>query len=170
MTTSTRAILAFVGAVVIGGFIWGAYQYPVAPTATGSPAGTTFNTAKIAAVTYAPATSAASSTSLYNGDASSRYITDNVIDCNGVNGQGVTIQAATTTVANQGLQGNTNYAMNTFGTTTTTSTNFMVSSSTVTTFYGTAAIWPSLTYLTFIATSSAFNQGSCTVGVHYLAS
>lgn len=171
-----KHIVAAVLAVVVGVAIVGAYLYPgstnttIEQTIAGSPVGTNFANAKVAATNYTPSSSAASSTSILNTDASTRYVTDNFVDCNGVNGQGITIQAATTTVSSQGLQANTNLAMNTFGTTTTTATNFYTASSTAPNPAGVGLLWPSNTYLTFVATSSAFNSGVCTVGVHYLAS
>lgn len=169
MTLQAKSVLALVGAVIIGLAIWGGYQYPRMAT-VGSPAGATFGTAKIAAINFTPSTAAASSTSILNTDTSTRYVTDNFVDCNGTNGQGLTIQAATTSVSSQGLQGNSNLVANTFGTTSTTATNFFVGSTTPPAIPGVGLLWPSNTYLTFISTSSAINTGICTVGVHYIGS
>lgn len=75
MTNSTKAILALVAAVVIGGFIWGGYSYPTAiqQTVVGSPAGSSFSTSKVAEVTVPVSTSTWYTS--YNSDASDRTIT-----------------------------------------------------------------------------------------------
>lgn len=154
--------------LVLGVAIVGGYYFPKVQLSVGSPAGTTFNTAKIAAVSYTPSTSAASSTSILNTDTSTRIITGGFSSCNGTNGQGFTLTVATTSVASQGLQGNANYAENIVATTTTTSTNFYVGSTTEGVITNTSRLWPSGTYLSFVA--SAVNAGTCTVGVNYLGS
>lgn len=168
MTNLGKIVVSVALALVIGVAIYGAYQYPKAQVVAGSPAGSTFNTEKIASVEYAPATSAASSTSILNTDASTRIVSSSFSSCNGTNGQGFTLTAATTSVANQGLQGNTNYAANIVGTTTVTSTNFYVASSTEGAITYTSRLWPSGTYMTFVA--SAINTGNCLVGINYKAS
>lgn len=177
MTPSTKNIVAFVAAVVIAGFIWGAYQYPKSVSQTiyqGSPSGTVFNTAKVAAANIAPSVIAASSTSILNSEASTRYVMDSFLTCNGTNGQGNSLQVATTSVVGLGLQGNTNYVANIFGTTTLSSTYYYAASSTEPTPTYTGRLWPTGTYLTFIYGSSTTgffaNNGTCTVGVHYLSS
>lgn len=135
---------------------------------TASPVGSTFNTAKIAAINFTPSTSAASSTSILNTDSNSRFIVSNFVSCGGTNGQGFTATAATTTTSSNGLQGNTNYAANTVATTSVSSTYMYTASSTEGVIQYTSRIWPSGTYLTFVA--SAVNSGVCTVGVNYLPS
>lgn len=169
MATITKSVIALVLAVVIGGAIWGAYQYPKAQMVLGSPTGAMFGDGKVAATNYSPATSAASTTSMLNTDGSTRYITDEFASCSGVNGQGSTFTAATTTVAGStGLQGNINFILNAAATTTTSSTFEYVASSTEGVLTYTSRLWPANTNLTFL--SSATNAGLCTVGVHYLAS
>lgn len=135
---------------------------------SGSPAGSTFNTAKVAAINFTPATPAASSTSLLNTDSSARYIQSGFASCSGVTGQGGTFTAATTTIPNLGVQGNTNSA-ETIIATTTAGAQFMYSaSSTEGVISQTSRVWPSGTYLTFVDSNT--NTGICTVGVDYLGS
>ncbi len=167
MTTLQKVAVGLVVApAIVGGYFFpGAVQNQIAGT---SPAGSTFSSAKIAAINYTTSTSAASSTSLLNTDANDRYITDEFIACYGVKGQGITITAATTSVSSLGLQGNPNLVTNIFGTTTTSSTFFYVASSTESAPTYTGRLWAAGSYLTFVASST--NAGICTVGVHYLAS
>lgn len=137
----------------------------------GATAGSTFNTAKVAAVNFTPATSAASSTSMLNTDANTRYVTGGFVACQGVGGQGGAFTAATTSVANLGLQGNTNLAENIFATTSAPTITFMYSASSTQPAALTTGInfaWAAGTYLTFV--DSLTNTGVCTVGVNYLAS
>lgn len=162
-----KYFIALVLAVVVTGGIVGGYYYPQDIQSLGSSVtGSTFNTAKVAAIAWAPATSAASSTSILNTDANTRYITDSFVQCTGTNGQGFTMTAATTSVANQGLQGSTNYAANDVATTTVASQTMFNASSTEGVPTYTNRLWPSATYLTFDA--SAVNTGACIAGVHYL--
>lgn len=140
---------------------------------SGSPAGTTFNTAKVAAINFAPASSAASSTSIYNGDASDRVITTTFVSCKGAIGQGGSFQAATTTLANLGLGSNTNYIASSTATTTTLSSNFYIATSTGGPPTYMVQIWPAATYVTFVAVGTSYTGlqlSTCTAGVNYLAS
>ncbi len=73
MTTQTKSILALIGAVIIAGAIYGAYQYPEATQQlAGSSAGSSFSTAKVASQVVTVSTSTVFS--LLNTDASSRVI------------------------------------------------------------------------------------------------
>lgn len=155
-------------ALLVAAAIVGAYFYPGSTVVqlAGSPAGTTFNTAKVAAINYSPATAAASSTSILNTDTSTRILTDEFVSCTGANGQGATFTMATTTLANLGSQGNNNSAATVIATTTTTSQNMYSASSTEGAITYVSRLWPSGTYLTI--TASAVNSGSCNVGAHYL--
>ena len=108
----TKYILGALVIIGLAGSYFVGFEYPQIPASFGSPVGTTFNTAKVAMTNYTPSASAASSTSILNTDASTRYIVSSTVACNGVNGQGGTFTFATTSVANEGLQGNTNYAGN----------------------------------------------------------
>ncbi len=182
MTTSNYVLYA----VAVGAILGAVAFFGLSPfgqsvvqqiTQYGSPVGTTFNTAKVAAINITPSAIAASSTSMLNGDTSNRFITDDFWQCVGSNGQGLSVVAATTTIANLGLQGNANYIMaNNFATTSTTNVvESIVASTTEGVLPGTSRVWPSGTYLTFVmgTTSNANfigNTGTCTVGVHYLAS
>lgn len=176
-TNMTKYILAFIGAVIVAGTIYGAYLYPTSQISFGSPAGTTFNSAKIAAVDITPLTAGATSTSILNTDASARYVAS--FGFAGCTGQGTSftypntnatglaaelIQVATTSVPNNGLQGNTNYALNM--TVPTSSAVYVQNSSS--TPPSNAGYWASGTYLTF--TTNATNTGACIFEVDYVAS
>ncbi len=163
-----------VGALVVLA-IAGAYVFPEAVSPLGtSDTGSTFNSAKTAAIVMAPQSNAASSTSILNGDSNSRYITNSFIACNNFgtspssgNLNAVTVQIATTTTSANGLQGNANFAGNfTFSTSTLFAYNATSTEGVIT---GTSRVWPASTYLTFnlSATSTA---GVCTVGVNYVPS
>jgi hypothetical protein len=170
MTTSIKVLLTAVAAVVIGAAIWGGYLYPKSSPSAGSAVGSTFGDAKVAMVNMAPATSAASSTSILNTDGSTRFVESLEADCTGVATAGtsvatMTITGATTTVANEGLQGNTNTFSGTIATTTAFS---LLSSVIASTGSAVAYVWPANTYLTFLFNTT--NTASCVVGVHYLAS
>ncbi len=164
-----NSTLIWIALVIVAALSLGAYMYPTneVQTLAGSPTGTTFSTAKIAAINFTPSASAASSTSMLNSDASDREITSTFNTCAGVNGQGITITGATTSVANLGLQGNPNLISNMFGTTTTSAKSYYVSTTTEGVLSGTSRVWPAGTYLTFVASSTT--SGVCTVGAHYLA-
>jgi len=172
MTTFSKSLLAFavVGALagIVAFFNVSPFRSAIEQLA-GSAAGTTFQTAKVAAVNFAPATSAASSTSILNSDAGNRYITDTFLDCLGANGQGFqTIQGATTSVASLGLQGSINYFASTTATTTAAANNMYVSTSTEGALGSETRVWGAGSYITFVVSST--NSGACTAGVHYLQS
>lgn len=159
-------ICAFFGVTPFG-------QSVVQQTTTQSGAGSTFSTAKIAEVIINPSVVTASSSSILNTDVSARIITDSVWSCSGSNGQGLSVVGATTSVTGVGLNGNINYFMNSFATTTVASQIEYVASSTEGIQTYTNRLWPAGTYATFVmGTTSTFvgNAGSCQVAVHYLAS
>jgi len=159
-----------------------------ASPAYGSAVGTKFNSAKIAAVNISPATAAATSTSLLNTDDSGRWVQSGFAACTGtgtsltyLTGAGLTglkVQAATTSVSSEGLQGNVNYAMDLAIATSSSYTNNATSTAQIasTTANGSFTggtnplwtYWPSNSYLTF--TFNATNTAACTVGVYYIPS
>lgn len=174
----TKYILALIGAVIIGGAIWGGYLYPIVSSPkAGSPVGATFNDGKVAQVNISPATLTSTSTSILNTDGSARWVADfGFTGCTtvgnsftSVTGTGLAqwlVQAATTSVPNQGLQGNTNYALNMTVATSSTSAAYLQSaSSTVPAQQG---YWAPNTYMTF--TFNATNTAACTVELDYIAS
>ena len=185
MTTFSKVAISLVCAVVITGAIWGAYQYPKAiQVVVGSAVGSKFSSAKIAAVAMVPSTRTATSSSVYNGDESARWIQSGFVSCAGVTtvytdltGAGLagwSISAATTTTDSQGLQANTNHALNlALGTSTpwlnlaSTTASTTYPSGFSTNILGLNGYWPASTYLTFLfnATSST---ATCTVGVNYI--
>lgn len=152
--------------------------------AVGSAVGSTFNTAKIAAVDMSPATNAATSTSILNTDASARWVEGAIVACTGIQnaftnttGTGLAsylLQAATTSVANLGSQGNTNLAVNLTVATGTTGAAVFSYSATSTASAGTSApnpvafYWAPSTYLTF--TFNATSTGACIVKTSYIPS
>jgi hypothetical protein len=175
---TTKIISVVVGVLAILGTVAFFGYSPFLKTVVqqfGSPVGTTFNTAKVATVEMSPATNAASSTSVLNTDASTRFVESLNAACTGVGtsytnltGTGLaalTITAATTTVANAGAQGNSNTFTGTVATTTAFS---LLSSVIASTGAAMNYSWPSGTYLTF--TFNATNTAACIVGVNYLAS
>lgn len=165
-----KTTLILSGAAVLILLMLGVFWYATSHLSVGaaSPGGSTFGDAKIAAISWNPATSAASSTSILNTDGSSRIIVSSFLSCTGQNGQGFTMTAATTTNpgTTTGLQGSTNYAANDVATTTTGSSNMFVASSTEGVPTYSNRVWPANVYLTFLA--SATNAGNCTAGVYYL--
>lgn len=182
MTTLTKSVLAlaFVGAVfgTIAFFGLSPFGKTVVQQVFGSPAGTTFNTGKVVAVDISPATQTSTSSSVLNTDASNRWIASfGFSGCTGtqnsqtdLTGTGLAswfVQAATTTVANQGLQGNTNYALNLTIPTSTAGVPAIVAASTSTpsAVFG---IWAPGTYMTF--TFNATNTAACVVEMDYIAS
>lgn len=172
--------IAIVGAVLGSVAFFGFSPFISMVTAVvGSPVGTTFNTAKIAAVEMTPLTASATSTSILNTDSSARWITSVHAGCTGVGtsnvlstGAGLAqwlLQVATTSVSGQGLQNNTSLAGNVnIGTTT----SFAQSASSTIASTGTKNTdfyyWDTGTYLTF--TFNATNTAACIVAANYLPS
>lgn len=157
--------------------IAGGYFYPKAlnTVVLGSPVGSTFNTAKIAAINFAPTTGSATSTSILNTDASDRYVIDGFAFCTGVGSSQVaytgtglnalTLKAATTTTNAPAGVSNTNNAL---ALTIATSSNVTSNASTTVATNAFAGVWGSGTYMTFF--TNATNTAACNIGVHYLAS
>lgn len=173
---TTKYIAVALIALIVAGGVYGGYKFlftPAQPQLTAaSPNGTTFSTAKVAAINYTPSSSAASSTSLLNTSANTWYITDSFVYCSSPTGNGGTFEGATTTVPNEGLQANVNYGMNDVGTTTTTSGAFNIASSTEGVITYISRAWPAGTYFTILDSTVVADPitGTCTVGVHYLSS
>lgn len=200
MTDFGKSVIALLGAVIIGSVIVGAYWYPKAGNElsanAGSPAGSTFTSAKVAQINLSP-TNGATSTSVLNSDSSDRFVTDNFIGCTGatttyaaVTGSALTnlgwiIKAATTSTSAPAVVSNTNLVMNDAIATGTVAAGVasdyggivLVASTSIATsspFVNNAAAasqifrWAAGSYLTFF--SNATNTAACTVGVHYLAS
>ena len=184
MTTKQKVWLSAVIAVGLGLVILGSYLYPQNETvyvdgnSVGSPAGSTFSSAKIATVSMVPATGSATSSSILNTDSSDRWVEDFVVSCSGIgtsqgfitggglatNGWGVNF--GTTSVASQGNQGNAN---TTFVNLATSSPHaYNVEGVSTTTVTGLKRLWASGSYMTY--TFNATNTASCIVGVNYLAS
>lgn len=166
-------ILALVLAVAIAGgyFFPQAISLSVGTSATGS----TFNTAKFAGIVMAPATTAATSSSILNTDANDRYVQSASANCGVVGnsftystGAGLasfTLVAATTSSSSVGgIPSNTNLTMNVAVSTSS------VDSANATSTYGTAfwQRWAANSYMTF--TFNATNTAVCTVGVNYVGS
>lgn len=161
------AVAGLVAALVVLHF---APVHTVTNTVTaGSPAGSTFNTAKTAAIVFAPISNTASTTSVYNGDSSDRIIKDAHITCTGANFTAanslaqVTFSAATTAVASLGLQNNPRLALST--TVATSAAEVYVATSSQNTI---ARRWNSGSYLTFLTNATSTGM-SCVVGVDYIA-
>lgn len=167
--------LKYIAGVLVVLVVIGGYFYPKLPTVFGnaaSPSGSTFGDSKIAFTSWFPASNAATSTSMLNTDGNDRII--NTLDywCSSltsVNGAPLTstgwiFTAATTSVANQGLQGSTNYVLST--TVATTTAELWVSSSTP---GNTSTVdyrrWAPNTYLTI--NSNASSTANCTIGISY---
>lgn len=173
----TKYLLALIGAVILGVAIYGAYQYPQMQAQLGSPVGSTFNQSKQIAVVMAPLTAGATSTSILNTDGSPRWVADfGFAGCTGLgssytypntSGTGLAallVQAATTSIPNQGLQANTNYALNL---TVSTSSSVYTQSST-STVPAQAGFWDTNTYMTFVF--NATSTGTCVVEMDYIPS
>lgn len=175
----TKYILTFIGAVLLGGALYGAYLYPQASQLVGSSAGTTFSTAKIATVVMSPSAAGANATtsSILNTDASDRKIETFVADCSGVGtsqavntggglaSAGFIVSAATTSTSVPTVVTNTNALTLPISTSTPDSYNIVGNA---TTTVALNRVWASGSYLTF--QFNATNTASCIIGVNYLAS
>lgn len=125
MNTLTKGLLALFGVFSILGVIafWLVLMSHQTTQTASSPAGSTFNNAKIAAINLSP-TNNATTTSIYNSDTSNRYVLSNFANCSGatttytaVTGAGLPsygwkIQAATTSTSAPVVVSNTNFVMN----------------------------------------------------------
>lgn len=180
MKTSKYLIASVVGlvVVVIAAVFVGISVRPESVGGAPSPVGTTFNTAKIAATEWSIFSASATTTSLYNGDATDRYISSEFSFCTGLGtsqtaytGTGLaalTFTAATTSTSAPAVLSavNTNYIFN--STIATSTAVGFVASTTEGVLSGYSRVWPSASYLTF--STNATNTAQCLVGVHYLAS
>ena len=136
-----------------------------------SPNGTYNNTTGYAQITFTPSTS--TSTSILNSGASDRAVIAEYGFCSSIgtsytysSGAGLatwTLQSATTSSANAGFLGNTNYLFNTTVATGTATGLYYASSTGASSVV--AYIWPVGTYLTF--GFNATNTASCSLGVSY---
>ncbi len=145
----------YVSLIVVALLAIGAYFYPKSSSLVGaaSPSGST-NCGRFGCeVSFTPNGTNGSSTSMLNNFGSDEFIVQSDISCENVGtaGQPVsawTLQAATTTVNANGLQGNTNYALN-LSSIATSSTAVYVASTTEGVLTGFSRIWPQNTYMTF---------------------
>lgn len=181
MTNSLKIVIAFAVTGAVAGLLAFFGLTPFGKTivhqmvAGASPAGTTFNSAKIAAVSMVPLSAGATSTSILNNDANIRWMagfgmaactgvgTSNTFPSTGTGLAAWSVQAATTSVPNNGLQGNTNYAMNLTIPTSTPVEN--ISTSTPSAQWG---LWAPGTYMTF--TTNATNTAACVFEMDYVSS
>lgn len=166
-------ILASITVALIVG-IAGGYFYPVA-VSVGSPSGTTFNSAKVASVVMVPTSASATSSSVYNGDASDRIIDSAFVACFPAVGSvfaqtsaGVanwTWIAATTSTNAPATITNTNLALNVNVSTSSTNDSY-IATSTYTNVI--TRRWAAGTYLTFQPNATSSVSGvNCTPGVYY---
>jgi len=170
--------LKYIFGVLVFLAIAGGYVYPKAIESFGTPVvGTTFSTAKVAAINMIPSTASATSSSIYNGDDNDRFVTDAFVACGGVGtsktaytGTGLanwTWYAATTTTnaPSDPLSSTaTNLAMN-VNVSTTTAADAYTATTTYTQVFNRR--WAAGAYMTF--QPNATNTATCNVGVHYLA-
>jgi len=183
---TSKHIIAIVVAFVVATAIYGAYLYPQALVAVGSPAGSTFNSAKVAAINITPSTASATSSSITNGDASDRFITDAFVTCANVIRVGAPVTGslvtgtdawhwymATTTTANASTvslpaivatASSANFAAN-FILSTSTLADGYIATSTYTQVYNQR--WAAGTAL--VIQPNATSTAACNAGVHYLA-
>lgn len=182
MTTLGKSIFALIGAVIIGGFIWGSYSYPkqvMQQQFVGSPAGSTFNTAKFAGSTADLSTpgTTGTTTSILNGEASTRLVTGVRAACDGLGtsktaytGTGLatlTLSVGTSSTANANTIGATAKVL-TNGVISTSSTMTSFASTTVDLASQSATLWHSGEYMNF--QTNATNTAACTFGVDYIGS
>lgn len=142
---------------------------------TASPTGSTFNTAKVAAVVMTPSSNTATSSSILNSDVGDRIVLDGFVSCPVVgspllyDGTGPATwvwTAATTSTAAPALFTSTVLAAMKLAVTTSTSAD---SYGATTTYTNTnARRWNAGSYMTFqpLGTTTA----TCVVGVHYIGS
>ena len=167
---------------ILGGITYLGMSYPsysgYGAVATSTP-GVTFNSAKFAAVIADLRTpgSTGTSTSVYNSDATDRYVSGWRIGCQGIGTSytavsgvglaGLTLTIGTSTTASPSKV--PSYPYMTGLAIATSSTNLVMASST-NALVGVPliAIWPAGTYMTFWA--NATNTASCTFGVDYFGS
>jgi hypothetical protein len=156
----------------------GAYWYPLEKQELiTSPAGTTFSSAKVAAINISPQSITSTSSSIYNADASDRIVTDSFVTCSGLGNMfgsdtagvaafqwyiGTSSVAAPTAslAARTFLAGNFTVA--------TSSTDGFTASSTYTGTVVFGRRWNAGSYMVF-QTNATSSTAVCQAGVHYLA-
>jgi hypothetical protein len=168
------AVAAALGAVAFFGF--SPFMKTVVQQFGTVTAGTTFNTAKVASVDMIPISSSATSSSVYNGDANDRVVTDAFVSCYATtstafaqNGAGLanwTWLAATTSGSAPATLTNTNYVMNLNVATSSTDDSYAATSTYTPHIW---QRWKAGSYITFQPNGTTTNTVSCNVGVHYLA-
>jgi hypothetical protein len=176
MNNTLKGILVV---VVLGAITYLGMTYPKFTLPVGSAAGSTFNTAKFAGVAMNLATAGANATSssVYNSDGSSRFVTGLDYGCTGVGssktaytGAGLAALLLTvgTTTTSAPATIPTDVVLANAITVATSSATMVFASST--TAIGTEAsmLWPSGTYMTFWF--NATNTAVCTIGVEYVGS
>lgn len=186
MTTTTKIVLSALIAAVIAGGVYGGYTYLLSPKveqlAGASAVGTTFQTAKIAQVSVAPATPGtnATSTSILNTDANDRYILSEEVGCEVVGtsktaytGTGLAALTLTMATSSTVLTNSTGLGQTVGGvalTIATSSAFFTVASSTsgVGNAAGSSNVWAAGSYLTM--QFNATNTAACVIGVRYMSS
>lgn len=179
---TTSKVLAYVLGIIAVAVAVAMLLYLVMPRTSfgASPAGSSFSDAKIAdvSVNFAAPGANATSTSVLNTDANDRYISYEKVGCEGVGtsqtaytGTGLaslTVTIATSSTAAPSGNANTNtLPVITVGTSTS---NFVMSSSTAAAPGSNLVsnIWAANSYLTF--TTNATNTAKCIVGVNYSGS
>ena len=174
----TKYIIGALAVLVILGGAYEYYSHTQVSQSAGSTVGTTFNTAKVAEVIMSPTSAVATTTSIFNGDASDRIIDNAFVACNpGVGtvfaqtGAGVsafTWTAATTSTnapATLGSNAAGNYALNVNLATSTTNDSY-IATSTYTNVI--ARRWAAGSYLTFSTNATSSTAGlNCQAGVYY---
>lgn len=182
MSTSIKAFIAIVCAVVIGVAIYGAYQFPQAQILAGasSPVGSTFNTEKQASVAINLATSGANSTStsITNTDSFDRYVSSFKLGCQSLGtsysygtqtGLASLQLSVGTTSASSPAQFSSRSAVALNFAIATNSPDVLIASSTLATATSSlASVWRSGDIMTFYF--NATNTAACTVGVNYFGS
>lgn len=180
MTKTSIGFLSFAVVASVFGLVaffgFSPFGKQVIQQIAGSPVGSTFNTAKVAASVMAPATASATSTSLLNSDASDRYILDVFANCASVGtsqtyltGAGLTTAGWLLIVSTSSASTQTAPNANAWGLSiaTTTPNSFNITGAATTT-PAINRVWATGSYLQF--TFNATNTASCIPGVHYLAS
>lgn len=184
MTTSSKALLslAIVGAIfgTLAFFNFTPFRTIVQNVVAGSPTGSTFGTAKTAAITMSLLTS--TSTSILNTDGSMRLVTGMRVGCTGVGASvtpytGATFNKLTVTVGTSSVANTAAPASTAFSpfaevgapTIATTTADFLLASSTNQTATSSQPLeWPSNSYMVFV--TNATNTATCTLGIDYLGS
>lgn len=179
---NNKKIISVVLAVIVVAAIVGGYYFPKfnsAGIAGSSATGSTFNTAKTAAIVMNLATAGANATSssILNSDSNDRFVTGVRVGCNGVGtsktaytGTGLaalTLTVGTSTTAAPATFVGFANVMSAFTLGTSTPVLVVASSTLQTATSSLAAFWPANSYMTF--TVNATNTAVCTMGVDYLA-